>query len=67
MAGLCEGGNEPSGSLKAICGYDFAACRFCSQRRWKGPIPLRSEVNEAGRPKISQPFTVHVTQWPSHE
>ncbi|KAJ4448546.1 hypothetical protein ANN_10564 [Periplaneta americana] len=21
MAGLCEGGNEPSGSLKAICKY----------------------------------------------
>ncbi|KAJ4437823.1 hypothetical protein ANN_13761 [Periplaneta americana] len=21
MAGLCEGGNEPAGSLKAICGY----------------------------------------------
>ncbi|KAJ4448998.1 hypothetical protein ANN_00390 [Periplaneta americana] len=22
MAGLCEGGNEPAGSLKAICGFD---------------------------------------------
>ncbi|KAJ4447606.1 hypothetical protein ANN_09613 [Periplaneta americana] len=22
MAGLCEGGNEPSGSLKAICKYE---------------------------------------------
>ncbi|KAJ4447327.1 hypothetical protein ANN_09331 [Periplaneta americana] len=29
MAGLCEGGNEPSGSLKAICKllqYDYFAC-----------------------------------------
>ncbi|KAJ4445823.1 hypothetical protein ANN_12508 [Periplaneta americana] len=23
MAGLCEGGNEPSGSLKAICNYNI--------------------------------------------
>ncbi|KAJ4440047.1 hypothetical protein ANN_08178 [Periplaneta americana] len=23
MAGLCEGGNEPPGSLKAICNDDF--------------------------------------------
>ncbi|KAJ4429089.1 hypothetical protein ANN_26090 [Periplaneta americana] len=23
MAGLCEGGNEPSGSLKAICNVDL--------------------------------------------
>ncbi|KAJ4443867.1 hypothetical protein ANN_05654 [Periplaneta americana] len=28
MAGLCEGGNEPSGSLKAICKPDL----------WKGDL-----------------------------
>ncbi|KAJ4429766.1 hypothetical protein ANN_21970 [Periplaneta americana] len=28
MAGLCEGGNEPSGSLKAICNVTSPGCHY---------------------------------------
>ncbi|KAJ4426475.1 hypothetical protein ANN_27289 [Periplaneta americana] len=31
MAGLCEGGNEPSGSLKAICKVRGHALGFCKK------------------------------------
>ncbi|KAJ4427983.1 hypothetical protein ANN_23996 [Periplaneta americana] len=41
MAGLCEGGNEPSGSLKAICKYNVheaqaasALGQSCVLRKW---------------------------------
>ncbi|KAJ4442168.1 hypothetical protein ANN_12034 [Periplaneta americana] len=34
MAGLCEGGNEPSGSLKAICNFEMAtACETRTKQR----------------------------------
>ncbi|KAJ4438961.1 hypothetical protein ANN_14915 [Periplaneta americana] len=55
MAGLCEGGNEPSGSLKAICNFivrggtqkkrDLAPrCSICSVIARRGPhsqLPVR--------------------------
>ncbi|KAJ4440088.1 hypothetical protein ANN_08221, partial [Periplaneta americana] len=38
MAGLCEGGNEPSGSLKAICNID-------SQLKIAAPFKRFGETN----------------------
>ncbi|KAJ4452087.1 hypothetical protein ANN_03603 [Periplaneta americana] len=42
MAGLCEGGNEPAGSLKAICiptEKKSPAVKPCSQFLWETPRP----------------------------
>ncbi|KAJ4444603.1 hypothetical protein ANN_06399 [Periplaneta americana] len=46
MAGLCEGGNEPSGSLKAskIPVYDVTACRLKHRRKRKRTIRLLALV-----------------------
>ncbi|KAJ4450746.1 hypothetical protein ANN_02176 [Periplaneta americana] len=43
MAGLCEGGNEPAGSLKAIC------CLFCLRLRWAGHVARMGESRNAYR------------------
>ncbi|KAJ4441018.1 hypothetical protein ANN_10867 [Periplaneta americana] len=39
MAGLCEGGNEPSGSLKAICQASVNETRTCGMTF----LPLRGK------------------------
>ncbi|KAJ4437116.1 hypothetical protein ANN_17251 [Periplaneta americana] len=48
MAGLCEGGNEPSGSLKAICNHD-------RMERVKWADTIRNEVGleRVGKERIS--------------
>ncbi|KAJ4450154.1 hypothetical protein ANN_01561 [Periplaneta americana] len=44
MAGLCEGGNEPSGSLKAICANKLVL--YARQARTAQPqLPMNEAVN----------------------
>ncbi|KAJ4445665.1 hypothetical protein ANN_12349 [Periplaneta americana] len=45
MAGLCEGGNEPSGSLKAIC----------KRLRWAGHVGRMGESRNAYRVLVGRP------------
>ncbi|KAJ4450430.1 hypothetical protein ANN_01854 [Periplaneta americana] len=47
MAGLCEGGNEPSGSLKAICKQALFTIAALTAVVMAEPIPLSSLRNEA--------------------
>ncbi|KAJ4439859.1 hypothetical protein ANN_07987 [Periplaneta americana] len=57
MAGLCEGGNEPSGSLKAICKLTLSA--LCLQMSSK--LTLRRRHSN----RLNNPLTSFVSR-PSH-
>ncbi|KAJ4429920.1 hypothetical protein ANN_22124 [Periplaneta americana] len=59
MAGLCEGGNEPPGSLKAItyclyCAFNYNIHSYVPRRRWEDNIKMDlREVGYDGRDWIN--------------
>ncbi|KAJ4444596.1 hypothetical protein ANN_06392 [Periplaneta americana] len=58
MAGLCEGGNEPSGSLKAICKMSgLVSLSFVSCERSPGPQELSKEKELAEKKLSTQGYT----------
>ncbi|KAJ4433777.1 hypothetical protein ANN_16089 [Periplaneta americana] len=65
MAGLCEGGNEPPGSLKAICNFSFVNFHPDQEiaraghivRMEKGRIPRRTlEGQYGGKRPVGRPW-----------
>ncbi|KAJ4444822.1 hypothetical protein ANN_06619 [Periplaneta americana] len=67
MAGLCEGGNEPPGSLKAIniCGESYLARKIPwlgnTVVAWEHCLDVESEQEEENG--TNQHHTHHVADW----
>ncbi|KAJ4435310.1 hypothetical protein ANN_17920 [Periplaneta americana] len=60
MAGLCEGGNEPSGSLKAICNEASVFAARCAP-----PDTSAALFSSVGVPRADKPLEIDTSssQW----